>query len=70
MMDPRIPGLLRPVGDHARSAGKVSGEKVNSLLIVADLRGPEIPNLSGVLKRTCHPPTTDPELPVGKRHSR
>jgi hypothetical protein len=48
----------------------VGCEKINSLLIVADLRGPEILNLLRVLNGPCHPPTTDPEFPVSERHRR
>jgi hypothetical protein len=48
----------------------VGCKKVNSRLIVADLRGPEILNLLRVLNRMHHPPTIDPEFPVGKRHRR
>src|ERR1700674_4773594 len=48
----------------------VGCEKINSLLIIADLRSPEILNLLCVLNRIRHPPPIEPKFPVGERHRR
>jgi hypothetical protein len=51
-------------------SSEVSGEEIDALLIVADLRGPEILDLRGVLGGLHHPPAIDAQLPVGERHRR
>jgi hypothetical protein len=48
----------------------VGCEKINSLLIIADLRSPEIQNLLCVLNCIRHPPPIEPKFPVGERHRR
>lgn len=48
----------------------MSRQKVDAGLAIADLGGPEILDLLGVLGRAHHAPTIDPERTVGQRDRR
>src|SRR5215831_8545694 len=50
------------------SLGQVCGENLKAPLVVADLRGPKIPDLLRVLARMQHAPAIDAQLAVGKRN--
>jgi len=51
-----------------RCVGQVRGQNVNAFPIIADLRGPQISDLLGMLGRIQHAPTIDAQLAVGKRN--
>jgi hypothetical protein len=59
------------ISDHLRlRLGEVNGQLIDSGLIVADLRRPQILNLLSVLDRLQHLPAVDPKFPVSKPHCR
>ncbi len=51
-----------------RCVGQVCGQNVNAFPIIADLRGPQISDLLGMLGGVQHAPTIDAQLAVGKRN--
>src|SRR5262249_28843369 len=51
-----------------RRVGQMRGQNVDAFPIIADLRGPEILDLLGMLGGIQHAPTIDAQLAVGKRN--
>ena len=55
-------------GLPGRCVDQMRGQNVDALPVIADLCGPQISDLLGMLGRIQHAPTVDAQLAVGKRN--
>jgi len=55
-------------GLPGRCVDQMRGQNVDAFPVIADLRGPKILDLLGMLGRVQHAPTIDAQLAVGKRN--